>query len=178
MALNFRAQLADRGRVDVIYLQDGMRIAHRNSTDLDFIVSDTQFVGLSCRFSDERYARWLKSGCSHADRNQAIAVNASGDSASGTLQRKLRATVVNARQVLRNTADAIAALLNFRAVGVEYPVARDAGCIAGWTNPHHLIKTGTRVRVTEFSNLFTVGRWQVIVTSVDHEDQISGAVHF
>ena len=82
------------------------------------------------------------------------------------------------RQDPCDTANAVAALLHFGAVRIEYSIACCMRRISWLAYPHQLIETGSGGFVTEFAE-FRRNRWlQFFSTLIDNEYFVASAVHF
>jgi hypothetical protein len=78
----------------------------------------------------------------------------------------------------RYAAHTIAALLDFRAIGIEHTVGGRILRVLALCNPHQLVETGTRVRIAELPDLSGRGHGRIAVALVDDENQVPGAVQF
>ena len=83
VALDFRPQPIDRGRGNVVDLQDAVRIAHRYGAHVVLHAVHIECVAILAAFGDERDTRRLEFGTSHADRHELI-IDASLDRAGRT----------------------------------------------------------------------------------------------
>jgi hypothetical protein len=82
------------------------------------------------------------------------------------------------RQDARHAANAIATLLDFGTIRIENTIACRVHRIFGFAYPHQLIKTGAGCFITELTQRRNCRWWKLILTLIDDENFVPGAVHF
>jgi hypothetical protein len=138
-------EFLDRRVDDVRDPQDTVWIAHGNDANVNILA---QYLKLDLGRFEYRSA--------HADGHEAIRHDARFDVSRRAFEHKLLCTTVTASQNPGNTANAIATLFNFRAIGIEHSVTGPAAIARRLTDPQQLIETGSGCLISEFAEF--VGR--------------------
>ena len=120
----------------------------------------------------------LELGRTHVHGDAAIVEALGFDRSCRAFEQEALLGALLVGQHPNDTAHAVATLRNFRAIGIEYAVARIHGRVAGRANPHQLVEAGSGCLVAKLPQLFRRRRWPVLRAFVDDDDAIAGTVHF
>ena len=172
------SKIGNRRVGDVANLQNTVRIAHGDRENIELAAADVELVLRCVAVRHKRYMGRFEIRRSHADRHKSIRPESRGYRAGRALERQAARPCLVPRQNARHAANAVAALLDFGAVRVEYPVACGVLRIVGSAHPHHLVKTGTGCFITEFSQCCGRRYRQVQLALIDNQYFVSGALHF
>ena len=177
-----RAVLCYRSLVDVGYDLHGMRVAHRDGSDVDRVVADLQGLVRVGAVLAERAVEGnvvgQKARCAHVDADIAVVFEAQGDDAGAGFD----ADFPFVGQFLfmyetHKTARPVAALLNFTAVGIEDAVAEIDTGLAGGLDDEDLVAADAEISVGQPPGQ---GRRQGngLAQGVDDDKIVAQAVHF
>ena len=138
MTLELWAQSTDRRAFYAVHREHRVRIAHRDRAELDGITVELQPVPIALGRDGERQGRRAEVGHAEIDAHGIGRLHARGDRARRAHERKLVAEA--RRKQGRETTNAVAALLDLAAVGVENRVARVAVARRLGGEQHELIE--------------------------------------
>ncbi len=178
MTLDQRTEPADVGRCDIVDVQDAMRISHRHAGDLEPLAADIQIVVIRRRIRLEGNPRRFEFRRAHVDGDTTIVETLGFDGSRRAFKQEVPLVVRLAGEHAHDAANAVTALLHFRAVGVEDPVARIHRRVARRADPHQLVETGSGCSVAELTQLLGRRRRPVPGALVDDDYAIAGALHF
>ena len=167
----------DRRGVDVGDDLHRVRVAHRHRGDRDARIADLQCLHDGVRVRCERHARRRQFGNPHINRHQPVVFELRRDDAAARLDADaaLRAQALLVHEA-HEAARAVAALLDFAAVGVEDAVAEiDVG--AGRRFDHqHLVAADAEIAVGEATHLLR-RQDDRLANGVDNDEVVTEAVH-
>jgi len=167
----------DRCRGDVVDQLYGVRVAHADGGDGDFMVGDAQRLDQVVTGAEEWNPGRREDRYAHIDAHRAVVLEARDDDSAEGFDADF---AFRAQPLLMNetyeAASAVAALLDFAAVGVEDAIAEIDVRLASFFNEQNLVTADAEVAVGEQAQLRR-GQRDRLTKPVEDDEVVAQSVH-